>query len=238
MDDAQTSAQVGWKTIGLPLRRGDAHITRQQARSQVHIAHLQALGQLRRGREFRVKTHITALIAVIHFVEAQQSGMRQNLAHEQHLAPARVAQHHIGRPALCRLALHTLGGSLPPDDGGFGVDQPRMNLGRTAALGLVNHMMHPGHHGFLAHRQGTHIMSGLLQGRSQLTKLARKILVNQQNFHGFTLLFGAIQASKHGQTTAPEFSSFGSLSFLIGLIKSSRWMPSHMAMAAATNTDE
>jgi hypothetical protein len=43
---------------------------------------------------------------------------------------------------------------------------------------------------------------------------------------------------KVGQTTAPEFSSFGSMSFLSGLIRSSRCKPSHMAMAAATKTDE
>ena len=47
-----------------------------------------------------------------------------------------------------------------------------------------------------------------------------------------------VLCKRNGQTTAPEFSSFGSLSFLIGLIKSSRGMPSHMASAAATNTDE
>ena len=40
------------------------------------------------------------------------------------------------------------------------------------------------------------------------------------------------------QTTAPEFSSFGSLSFLTGLTMSSRLMPSHMATAAPTNTYE
>lgn len=39
---------------------------------------------------------------------------------------------------------------------------------------------------------------------------------------------------QRNQTTAPPVSSFS----LIGLIRSSRLTPSHMATAAATNTDE
>ncbi len=41
-----------------------------------------------------------------------------------------------------------------------------------------------------------------------------------------------------GHTTAPRFSSDGSPSFLVGLIRSSRLTPSHMAIAAATKTEE
>jgi len=39
-------------------------------------------------------------------------------------------------------------------------------------------------------------------------------------------------------TTAPAFGSSGSPSLLVGLTRSSRLMPSHKAMAAATNTEE
>jgi len=41
-----------------------------------------------------------------------------------------------------------------------------------------------------------------------------------------------------GQTVAPAWGSLGSPSFLAGLTRSSRLTPSHMAMAAATNTEE
>ena len=51
---------------------------------------------------------------------------------------------------------------------------------------------------------------------------------------GLWLLTGA-----EAQTVAPALGSFGSSSFFaLALIRSSRLMPSHMAMAAATNTDE
>src|ERR1035437_3084027 len=50
---------------------------------------------------------------------------------------------------------------------------------------------------------------------------------------------GAGHVSNSSQTVAPALGSLGSASFLAPpLIRSSRLMPSHMAMAAATKTDE
>ena len=50
---------------------------------------------------------------------------------------------------------------------------------------------------------------------------------------------GTVAMTQKVYTVAPAFGSAGSPSFFTGpLIKSSRWMPNHMAIAAATNTDE
>ena len=46
------------------------------------------------------------------------------------------------------------------------------------------------------------------------------------------------RSEREDQTSAPAFGSFGSSSSFLSFTRSSRLTPSHIAMAAATNTDE
>ena len=103
---------------------------------------------------------------------------------------------------------------------------PRMHFALRAGLG---------------HQLGQKVQDGLVHLRQSCADSFHKFLTRLAS--QATLRNGR-RRCRHtlmvvGQTVAPALGSFGSSSsFLTVLIRSSRFTPSHMAMAAATNTDE
>lgn len=70
----------------------------------------------------------------------------------------------------------------------------------------------------------------------RLETISGLIVMNGEGSHGWSAyeVSGRWRAARAGQGSSTSAPSF----FLTGLIRSSRLTPSHIAMAAATNTDE
>ena len=137
------------------------------------------------GRKLGVKSHVGALWVVEELAVNAQLGLRPHFLQKQTLAPAVVRHNHVGHKAFGLHGQCSFKASLCANGFGFKVGHPGMHLGCTAALRGVVHQAHTlpsSGLGFL-HGHGHHLVALLHQGRRQELELARKVLMNEENFH-------------------------------------------------------
>jgi hypothetical protein len=156
--------------------------------------------------------------------------------------------HHVVAEQL-ELVADNPSGKGPPGADGMGCKGFLPGLGRALGPGgmqlLVLHPRIPARLHFarrarLGHQGGQELLDCLAKLRESGAQALYELLAR---LAGQATLWNGRGRGLHkqilaGQTVAPAWGSLGSPSFLAGLTRSSRLTPSHMAMAAATNTEE
>ena len=156
--------------------------------------------------------------------------------------------HHIVAEQL-ELVSSGTAGELPPRAADVGRHSFLPCLGRALGPGSVQLLvalpriparLHFPRRARLAHQGGQELLDRLAQLRESGAQALYELLAR---LAGQATLWNGRGRGLHkqilaGQTVAPAWGSLGSPSFLAGLTRSSRLTPSHMAMAAATNTEE
>ena len=199
------------------------------------------------GAQHIATTQVHDAFEFLHAHAQQIEVLRRRLQHQFH-----EARHHdlglhdflILQFELDPSRLHR----LQPGCGFCQILLPRLD-GRSAPVLALQLKLSPGiasqlHFGrgpYLAHHGREGALDGASQtfhGSAHLQQKTLASLATQLYSDSFSLCVR--HTSCFHQTVAPALGSFGSSLVLVGppLIRSSRWIPSHMAMAAATNTDE
>src|SRR5690606_9370528 len=137
--------------------------------------------------DFRIKADIMATGAIQQLGIDKQFGFGPDLTQKQRLTPTAVAEYHIGgivvlipqRPAGARGQPAAIGHLTegPAQHGG------QFQVGRR----LVAHNLDRRSSLVLFIRQGQHMMATRRQRRRKVQKLARKVLMDEQDFHASVL---------------------------------------------------
>ena len=186
MDDGDLAAQLGRKAVGLITGGRDGRIGLHHRLDQMrrprdrHEAHLVPV-----GADLGVEAHILAAGAVHQLGIDQQARVGPDLLQEQRLSPARMADDDVGvkpvpvaqrtcAPRRQQAAFRMV--RIGPAQGAVGLHRRR----RLVAQG-------PDRAGPLVVliRQGQDLVAARGQGRGQMRKLARKVLVDEQDLHSW-----------------------------------------------------
>jgi hypothetical protein len=116
VQDVDLAADRRGEEVALPARRGDAEVGVVLGVDLGEVAQAEELAVLVRHRELRVEAVIRAPLLVVEFQVGDEAGRRPDLAQEEEVTPARVADDDVGLVARLRQPGHQRRGGAPLAD--------------------------------------------------------------------------------------------------------------------------
>ena len=189
MDDRDLAAQFRLEAVGLIARRRQCRIGLHHRLDQMRRARDGAEARiLDRAADLGVEADIMAARAIHQLGIDQQPRLGPDFLQEQGLAPAGMAEDHVGAVAMAVAQRPRAACRLQATRREFGEGPARRRRYGDFGRGLVAHDAHRAVAAVLLVRQRQHIMAARRQCGGQMRELAGKVLVDEQDLHGGTVM--------------------------------------------------
>lgn len=195
----------------LPGRGGHTQIGRLEGRQMVCGADTGTADGVETVAELWVEAHVRPTAAIVELAIRDQRDIGEHVLEKQRLAPAGMADHHIGNEPLALERQRRPRRALPVDHRGLGAAEIVVDALGDLAVRFVLDLGHIGHRRLLGLRDEDHLFAVARgQAAQDMAELRRKILMDEKRSHALSIPDHGRQGNRPERHPAAKLSLGGS----------------------------